>query len=1297
MAQNKVVVEFVADLKNFNTALRDARRRSEDFADGIGASAQEAAVGLGSLAAAGGLALKAMLGAASEVQNYEATLRALTGSQSAATRELAKFQQVALESSFELKDIVDAGVKLRAFGQDVDDLLPLARDLAAVMNKDLGSAVDGIGKVASGSANGLEILSDSFAVSRTTLLEFGAVAGESAGSVSLVGDNARKAVDALKKLAEARGITGADVERVKTLAGQFSQLSDATSKLAAAFGQELAPAVFPVVQGIVKLIEGFTSLSPAMKQTIVFATAGVAALAGLGAGAAAIAAGVAALAPGIAVLGATTVSITSLAGAMVALRVATIAAIGPFGLLLAGATVLAGGIVLVSEAASKSRRELETLTSEIEGRAAAVFRKTASEAAELKIALDELRFGKPIGIEGASDKLAGALKDSSAATLRLHKVSDELRAAQERLKLAEESRVDAARAGRDDLVAGALEVEAKERANVSALEKSVAVLSSYKDAVRGVIDVTRPLAVLEERANAERARGYEKALADLEKFRAVQAAGEFADPRAELKALSDINARIEGAGKLEEANAQKAIAATEAKKQKELAAIDEREARKKKADAFDEKAQKELAAQRAKAERDAAAEIATIRDKSISTNEAEQKALADQRRLRVQAFKQFVQDKADSILHEVAIEEAAGRDVTEARVKALERILNIERLEPEQKKSFEIQKTAAVREQEDRQVELARAAIEKRLEAQARLNEIIRSGHERELSDLEIRLGKGEEVIDQIEAEIVAIRNAEITKAKIQAEASKSAEKKGAKEEVERNPERRAEIQKDLATKLAIIEAELQDQIAGIQEAAEKRRIRSQEEAAKNRLEAEKRSLEIQGRELEAAQTELFNKLAARRRTLEAQAAEGRDVSSGLTAIRLEEINAEQRFAADKLGIENRSLDVQRQLEDVGAGTARQAQNAASAAADARLKTAEGVRTQADLRDEWKKTVGVIQGAGVEIDANTGKIRAQTSAVNDQTGAWKDNAQARKDAESATAGPGFRAVGGATKGEGGDFRSEAGGALEGGPELGAAGGEAARDERARKEADRQRARDREKAIRLEREALAGPDSQKSVADIDVERLEAGIERDERQARAGVEAFKKSRAEVEASRRDPEAVRREREAIEKAEKKAAEEEKELAEKLARERDSERARKRSERLGVDHKRPVQLSDGSFATPGEGEGDIRRTVGPGGEVTLSNRPQAEPATVPIAPAVAPAIAPAIPIPQTSIQPLIQDVAATLQKLDASMNGLGTSIAAAIAAKLAPLFSQRTVNPRAGSDSDMIGLSPPAREGSD
>ena len=265
--------ELVGKLNQAKSAVSDFAARlkaaeNPDFLDGLADKvedvAQKLALFAGGLALAGSKATQGFLTAAADMEAYQMTLAKVTGSTAEATRLLGRMQGMAAKTPFDVAGIVDAGVKLKSFGQDVDRFLPLAADLAAVFQRDVGDVALGLGKALAGSQDGLTILNDGLGITKRELAAAGAHM-TSAGAIALeTADDLTALANAIEKVAQQKNFAGAAEDMAEGMKGAFSNVEDAWNQLQASLGGQLKNEA----QGIAGMIGGIAEALNALPEPI---------------------------------------------------------------------------------------------------------------------------------------------------------------------------------------------------------------------------------------------------------------------------------------------------------------------------------------------------------------------------------------------------------------------------------------------------------------------------------------------------------------------------------------------------------------------------------------------------------------------------------------------------------------------------------------------------------------------------------------------------------------------------------------------------------------------------------------------------------------------------------------------------------------------------------------------------------------------------------------------------------------------------------------------------------------------
>jgi len=292
MPSNRLEVLITGSAANFNRTLDEVKSNTEKSFGAIRDQAQQVSLAFGAVSAAGGLLIKEFVGKAAEMEGFSVTLNRVMGSAQAGQAELKRLADFAASTPFDMPGVVQAGITLRALGVDAEKFLPLAGDLASVFNKDITEGALALGKALAGTQDGVQMLADTYGISRQQMADFGAhmksdgsIAIETAGDI----DKLRAAIE---KIVTSR-YGGTMEQQAQTLNGVLSTLSDSIGQFAATLGAEFAPTIKDAAKFLTGLVDGLKGLDPATKSNI----AGMVGLATITAGA------VTAIAGMIAVLG----------------------------------------------------------------------------------------------------------------------------------------------------------------------------------------------------------------------------------------------------------------------------------------------------------------------------------------------------------------------------------------------------------------------------------------------------------------------------------------------------------------------------------------------------------------------------------------------------------------------------------------------------------------------------------------------------------------------------------------------------------------------------------------------------------------------------------------------------------------------------------------------------------------------------------------------------------------------------------------------------------------------------------
>ena len=227
-------------------------RGTESASAGLG----KAWIALGGAAAAGAL-IKSVISIGMEFEDLETRLVTFTGSQQAASDEIARFAEFSARTPFQLNQITEAAIGLYARGFDpTTESLQALGDMAAAQGKDITTAMQAVTQAGFGEGEMLK--------------QFGVLMRQSGDQVSLtykgmtqtVKKESGEIVDALLDMAKTN-FAGSMERQSKTLSGSLSTLTDNLKLLALSLNEKggVNDGLTSMVQGLTGVIQGINSLA----------------------------------------------------------------------------------------------------------------------------------------------------------------------------------------------------------------------------------------------------------------------------------------------------------------------------------------------------------------------------------------------------------------------------------------------------------------------------------------------------------------------------------------------------------------------------------------------------------------------------------------------------------------------------------------------------------------------------------------------------------------------------------------------------------------------------------------------------------------------------------------------------------------------------------------------------------------------------------------------------------------------------------------------------------------------------
>lgn len=188
-----------------------------------------------------------------EFEALQTRLENMYGSVEAGARAFQNFNKVAASTPFELKDVVEAGVQLKAFGVDAEENIKVLADLAAFMGTSMPEAASAMGRAYAGGAGAADIFRE-----RGILNLIKMSSGiEDFSKVTL--ENFRKAMFATFT-DPSTGIAGATDKLAKTIVGLESNAADAFTRLQNVIGDKFAPLYKSALEESIKWTNSFINL-----------------------------------------------------------------------------------------------------------------------------------------------------------------------------------------------------------------------------------------------------------------------------------------------------------------------------------------------------------------------------------------------------------------------------------------------------------------------------------------------------------------------------------------------------------------------------------------------------------------------------------------------------------------------------------------------------------------------------------------------------------------------------------------------------------------------------------------------------------------------------------------------------------------------------------------------------------------------------------------------------------------------------------------------------------------------------
>ena len=256
--KNKYVLEFnskgvkktKSDVDSLNTSQNKLAKNSKKIKAGL------AVVGV-AIAAMGTYAINT----AAQFEKLRTRLNTMYGSVNKGTKAFQTFNKIAATTPFAVKNVVEAGAALKAFGMDAEKNIKGVADLAAFMGVDVVEAAQAMGRAFAGGAGAADVLRErgvlelikSFKgvddLTKLTLPEFREALEEAITDPTL-------------------GISGATSALSETFEGAYSNMMDSVDRLASKMGDALLRTVKNVVRGMTSFINSMIDNGDVFEQDI---------------------------------------------------------------------------------------------------------------------------------------------------------------------------------------------------------------------------------------------------------------------------------------------------------------------------------------------------------------------------------------------------------------------------------------------------------------------------------------------------------------------------------------------------------------------------------------------------------------------------------------------------------------------------------------------------------------------------------------------------------------------------------------------------------------------------------------------------------------------------------------------------------------------------------------------------------------------------------------------------------------------------------------------------------------------
>lgn len=226
---SQLSVNLNANTKGLEKGFKRAQRKVKNFTNSIFniKTAVAGVLGIGGIGAMVG----DLVAVNSEMQNIKTSLKTVTGSADNAAKAFERIRQFSITTPFELNEVQNAFIKLKAFGLDPSErALTSYGNTASAFGKDLNTMVQAVANATTGE---MEMLKQFGIIGRQTADE---VAFTFKGVTTTVKKNAAEIEGYLRSIGEIH-FGGAMADQMKNLGPAFSNFRTAVQDLKVAIGE----------------------------------------------------------------------------------------------------------------------------------------------------------------------------------------------------------------------------------------------------------------------------------------------------------------------------------------------------------------------------------------------------------------------------------------------------------------------------------------------------------------------------------------------------------------------------------------------------------------------------------------------------------------------------------------------------------------------------------------------------------------------------------------------------------------------------------------------------------------------------------------------------------------------------------------------------------------------------------------------------------------------------------------------------------------------------------------------------